>query len=87
MGVLAGGATAGLGGSWASTLREWHAVVTAFLALVITWKALTAAAACFLLVALMSWYFRRRIGGITGDCLGAANQIQEIAILVLAACS
>lgn len=25
-------------------------------------------------------YFRRRLGGITGDCFGAANQIAEIAI-------
>lgn len=25
-------------------------------------------------------YFKRRIGGITGDCFGAANQITEIAI-------
>ncbi len=25
-------------------------------------------------------YFRRRIGGITGDCLGAANQCVEVAV-------
>jgi adenosylcobinamide-GDP ribazoletransferase len=28
---------------------------------------------------LMSVYFRRRIGGITGDCLGAAFQLVEVA--------
>jgi adenosylcobinamide-GDP ribazoletransferase len=27
-------------------------------------------------------YFRRRLGGVTGDCLGAANQLQEIAMLL-----
>ena len=24
--------------------------------------------------------FRRRLGGITGDCLGAANQLVELAV-------
>lgn len=32
-----------------------------------------------LVTALAGRYFRRRIGGITGDCLGAANQIVELA--------
>lgn len=37
------------------------------------------------LTALSGRYFRRRIGGITGDCLGAANQIVEVGTyLVLA---
>jgi adenosylcobinamide-GDP ribazoletransferase len=31
-------------------------------------------------------YFKRRLGGVTGDCLGAANQLVEITVyLVLAA--
>ena len=35
--------------------------------------------------ALAGRYFRRWIGGITGDCLGAANQVAECAVyLVLA---
>jgi adenosylcobinamide-GDP ribazoletransferase len=25
-------------------------------------------------------YFKRKIGGVTGDCFGAANQITEIAV-------
>lgn len=25
-------------------------------------------------------YFRRRLGGVTGDCLGAANQLVEVAV-------
>lgn len=39
--------------------------------------AATGTAACGLL-------FVRRIGGITGDCLGAANQVVEIAVLLAA---
>lgn len=45
-----------------------------------------------LLAILLAWrqgfarYFRRRIGGYTGDCLGAAQQVAEVSIyLVLAA--
>lgn len=34
-------------------------------------------AAC-LVTALLGRYFRRRIGGMTGDCLGAANQAVEV---------
>ena len=30
--------------------------------------------------ALSGWYYFRRIGGITGDCFGATNQLTEIAI-------
>ena len=30
--------------------------------------------------ALSGWYYFRRIGGVTGDCFGATNQLTEIAI-------
>ncbi len=30
------------------------------------------------------WYYRRRIGGVTGDCFGATNQLTEIAIYFVA---
>lgn len=39
--------------------------------------ALLAAAAA---TALMGWQFRRRLGGFTGDCLGATQQVAELAI-------
>jgi adenosylcobinamide-GDP ribazoletransferase len=29
------------------------------------------------------WYYRRRIGGITGDCLGATNQCIELATYLM----
>ncbi len=41
-----------------------------------------AAAAACLVAGLVTWlagrYFRSRIGGVTGDCLGAANQVVEV---------
>ena len=38
-----------------------------------------------LLTAASALYFKRRIGGITGDCFGAANQITEIVIYLYGA--
>lgn len=35
---------------------------------------------CFLIVLLSIAYYRRRIGGITGDCFGATMQVVEIAV-------
>lgn len=41
------------------------------------WKPILAA----VLVSLCSgWYYRKRIGGVTGDCFGATNQLTEIAV-------
>ena len=37
-------------------------------------------------VLLARVYFHRRIGGVTGDCLGATSQITETVLLVLLAC-
>jgi len=34
---------------------------------------------------LVGWLSLRRIGGITGDVLGAAQQLGELGVLVLAA--
>lgn len=51
------------------------------LAHIVSWPAIGAACASSLLVA---WWLRdlfvRRIGGYTGDCLGAVQQISEVAI-------
>ena len=40
------------------------------------------AAAAALAALLAAVYFRRRIGGYTGDCLGAAQQLAELAFLL-----
>lgn len=36
----------------------------------------------YLAAYVCGWYFKRAFGGITGDCLGAANQVVEIAVLL-----
>jgi adenosylcobinamide-GDP ribazoletransferase len=48
---------------------------------VVTWPAIAAA---IIVSALAAWWLRslfvRRIGGYTGDCLGAVQQVSEVAI-------
>ncbi len=34
-----------------------------------------------------AWYFQRRLGGVTGDCLGAVVIVAEIAVLGVYAAS
>jgi adenosylcobinamide-GDP ribazoletransferase len=43
-------------------------------------KALWVVLAAVMVTAATGAYYRRRIGGVTGDCLGATNQIAEVAI-------
>lgn len=43
-------------------------------------SAITSAAACALLMrAWLAWRLQRRLGGYTGDCLGAVQQLSELA--------
>jgi len=66
-------------------------VVATVIALVILnfaagWHALPPLIVAIVVTAAAGWYFDRRIGGITGDALGAANQIVEVCVyLTLAA--
>jgi len=36
-------------------------------------------------IMLLRWIFQRRLGGITGDCLGAAIELCEVIFLIAAA--
>jgi len=47
--------------------------------------ALGASLIAILVAAVSGFYYRRRIGGITGDCLGATTQLTEIAIYFMGA--
>jgi adenosylcobinamide-GDP ribazoletransferase len=87
--LLAGPATKGLGGSLAAEVRWSHTLLAAALALIVAaavWPSRTAASAVVCLgVVLAAWrYFRSRLGGVTGDCLGASCQLQEIGVLLVA---
>ena len=84
---LAGAATTGLGGAFAASLSPFPVAAAMFVGLGTVFfiepmtTALSAAAAVLVAV-LAAMYFKRRIGGVTGDCLGAAAQLQEIAIVL-----
>lgn len=53
--------------------------------LLFPWRAAVIAVAVTLVVTLLSGlYFKRRLGGITGDCLGAVNQMTELALYLTA---
>ena len=43
-------------------------------------KALWVMLAAVVITGASGAYYRHRIGGVTGDCLGATNQIAEVAI-------
>lgn len=44
------------------------------------WAAAAPIAATLLAVILSGWFYRKKIGGVTGDCFGATNQLTEIAV-------
>lgn len=80
---LAGPATAGSGSALASGVRWVHVLLSLLVAGAVLAAAGAAWGAVALPVALLAAaWFRRRLGGVTGDCLGAAEQVQEIAVLL-----
>jgi adenosylcobinamide-GDP ribazoletransferase len=52
----------------------------AVVAFALRWSALAPALAAILTVVLSGWLYARKIGGVTGDCFGATNQVTEIAV-------
>jgi len=49
------------------------------------WRAAAVALAVVIVIVVASgWYYNYRIQGITGDCLGATNQVAEVALYLVA---
>ena len=44
------------------------------------WAAVAPILSALLVVILSGWFYYRKIGGVTGDCFGATNQLTEIAV-------
>jgi adenosylcobinamide-GDP ribazoletransferase len=57
----------------------------AIVAIALRTAALPASLVAATVAAVSGFYYWRRIGGITGDCLGATNQLAEIAIYLMGA--
>ncbi len=51
-------------------------------ALLLEWSGLVAIGAVLVVTLFSGIYFKKRIGGITGDALGAANQLSELNVYV-----
>jgi cobalamin synthase len=88
---IAPAATDGSGARFAAHLRSWIAVAVVAQAIAVAmWPG--GRAPSFLLggtiaiVLLARAYFSRRIGGITGGCLGATEQVVETWCLLVFAC-
>ena len=48
--------------------------------LVLRWSSIGPVLLTLLTVALSGWFYFRKIGGVTGDCFGATNQLTEIVV-------
>jgi adenosylcobinamide-GDP ribazoletransferase len=58
-------------------------VVTIAAALpVISWRVAGAAAAVIAITLMLRWFYRRWLGGVTGDLIGACGEIAEVAALL-----
>jgi adenosylcobinamide-GDP ribazoletransferase len=77
-------------GSLVARQIDWRAAAIATstmatVSLLFTWRTALFAIAIVLAIVLVSGaYYRHRLKGITGDCLGATNQITEVALYLAA---
>ncbi len=77
----------GLAGPLAGSVSGMRVGIGTVLTILITvaalrWQALPALAVALVVTVAAGLFFRRRLGGITGDCLGAANQLVEAGVLL-----
>jgi len=73
-------------GARIAKLTSWSSLVfgsffsVAVVVLALRWSAVAPLLVAILAVALSAWLYSRKIGGVTGDCFGATNQLTEIAV-------
>ena len=77
--------TDGLGAKIARKISPTSAAVGSLFAFaIVAWalkiQAVIPIAAVSCLTFLSGWYYQSQIGGVTGDCFGATNQLSEIAV-------
>ena len=63
-----------------------YLVLPLFLSLFLEWRGILLNLVFVAGTALLIWFYRRRLNGITGDLLGAMTEILE-AVLFLAVCT
>lgn len=85
---LAGPAGEGSGGALAAGIQTRHWLASSAVAGLVlvrfwSWDLAAAAVASCAVVLVAAIYFRRSIGGVTGDCLGATAVLCEIAVLAV----
>jgi adenosylcobinamide-GDP ribazoletransferase len=79
----------GTGQGFVAGARPWHRLLALALGAAVATAAVGPAyglgspALALLLGRALGWWFRRRVGGVTGDLLGAANEIIETALLLV----
>jgi adenosylcobinamide-GDP ribazoletransferase len=81
-GVPPGGAVSDFVGRVELVVASATALPIAFV--LASWRGLAAAILVLAASGLWGWYCRRRIGGITGDTLGASVEISEVLVLLFA---
>jgi adenosylcobinamide-GDP ribazoletransferase len=47
---------------------------------ILRWQSIAPLLAAVVVSLLSSWFYLRKLGGVTGDCFGATNQLTEIAV-------
>jgi adenosylcobinamide-GDP ribazoletransferase len=75
----------GLGAKFAHKIPMTSALIGTLLAFLIAgwalrWQVIVPIVAVSLITLLSGLYYRSQIGGVTGDCFGATNQLAEIAV-------
>ncbi len=86
-GLLPLARSSGMGADFASGLRRaslvWGAIVPLLVAILLGWRGVLSALAGVGAAALILWFAKSRIGGVTGDVFGMLVEIVETVVLLV----